>query len=318
MRGGSAHWAVAALVAFLLAGCSAAPVSNPVPCPGPALPQLLSFKFPSSLNPTLPADCDGMITDDTVEVEVPFLANRCDLVAAFAAEGTRVLVDEVPQVSGETANHFCPPPVYTIVSADGVSTDYAVRVAGLSEDAFDRTDSEVVGNDWREIELGAGPAADASIASSALVLTGGNDLYWKWAGIQRDFPRGFSSPLRVEVSFRCERGALLAVQAWDEELLHNCRMYVSGSSLAVSRDGVLQASTTVTFDYDHPYLLTARVDGALLSVTLTNQLTGATDELTWTDPAPRDSFAHIALYGGGYAANIQCSTTIDRVAFWSD
>jgi hypothetical protein len=65
---------------------------------------------------------------NSVSVSVPFGTDLTHLVASFLDTGATVKVGNVVQISGVTVNDFTNPVVYTIVAADGSTTNFTVTV----------------------------------------------------------------------------------------------------------------------------------------------------------------------------------------------
>jgi len=84
---------------------------------------LISFKF---ISPAV----SGTINEDshTISVAVPYETNVTALVGTFTTSGTSVYVGSTAQVSGETANNFTSPVVYTVTAEDGSTVAYTVTV----------------------------------------------------------------------------------------------------------------------------------------------------------------------------------------------
>jgi hypothetical protein len=59
---------------------------------------------------------------------VPYETNVTALVGTFTTSGTSVYVGSTAQVSGETANNFTSPVVYTVTAEDGSTVAYTVTV----------------------------------------------------------------------------------------------------------------------------------------------------------------------------------------------
>ncbi len=72
----------------------------------------------------------GMIneSDKTITISVPYGTDITTLRATFTSTGTSVMVSGTAQVSGTTANDFTNPIIYTVVAADGSTTQYTVTV----------------------------------------------------------------------------------------------------------------------------------------------------------------------------------------------
>lgn len=69
--------------------------------------ELLGFSFPSSKNPDLSQDAEGVIDGDNVTILVPQAADATHFVAAFSlSPGASLEIDGVEQVDGESENDF--------------------------------------------------------------------------------------------------------------------------------------------------------------------------------------------------------------------
>lgn len=67
-------------------------------------------------------------TDKTIAVNLPAGTDVTALIATFTTTGVSVKVGETFQASGETANNFTNPVVYTVTAADTTTQDYTVNL----------------------------------------------------------------------------------------------------------------------------------------------------------------------------------------------
>jgi len=65
-------------------------------------------------------------TDKTIAVNLPAGTDIADLIATYTTTGVSVKVGETFQASGQTANNFTNPVVYTVTAADRTTQDYTV------------------------------------------------------------------------------------------------------------------------------------------------------------------------------------------------
>lgn len=318
MRGGSALGAVVALAAAILAGCGQAPVTNPLPDPPPppAPAELRSFRFPSSLNSGLTADCAGVIDGFEVDAEVPFGTGRDCLVAEFEAEAERVLVGDEVQVSGASPQDYSAPLPYTLVGEDSEPREYTVHVSARWTDGFDRDDGQVVGNGWTEIEPGTTDKAEAFLAGGTLVMEGTRDSRWLRATIRRDFPAPLPRPFRVVTRFRRDVGGILAAGVSDSAGTESRSFEVDGNLLLIYRNGTTELGRRdISLDPAGTYTLVCSVDQGSLSASLVDE-TGAIQELACSDPAPASGFTRVGVSGGTHFV-VNCLTYIDGVELTS-
>jgi hypothetical protein len=91
-------------------------------------PEILSFKFEKKHNPNLTYDEVGVISGDTIEVDLHNIFDVTKLVATFTYAGESVTVEGRPQKSGETVNDFQNEVIYKITGANGESREYKVLV----------------------------------------------------------------------------------------------------------------------------------------------------------------------------------------------
>lgn len=132
------------LVVFLLASCSGGtstsinPNSNPDTNPASSNKSIVSY----SLNGHL-----GVVGEDDINVIVPAGTSVTSLVATFAINGGTVTVGATPEISGQTANDFSNPVVYTVTAEDGTTQDYTVTVMVASISDKDILYYSINGND---------------------------------------------------------------------------------------------------------------------------------------------------------------------------
>ena len=92
-------------------------------------PELSSFSFLASDNPSLESDIHLNILDNTVSGHVPYSGDIHDLVATFEYTGSVVLVDSLSQISANTPNDFDHVVQYSVLTNDGQQAVYDVRVS---------------------------------------------------------------------------------------------------------------------------------------------------------------------------------------------
>ncbi|HDQ14305.1 MAG TPA: cadherin-like beta sandwich domain-containing protein [Sediminispirochaeta sp.] len=71
----------------------------------------------------------GIISGTSISATVPYGTDVTSLVATFETTGDSVSVDGNVQSSGESANDFTSPVVYTVTAEDGGSSEYTVTVS---------------------------------------------------------------------------------------------------------------------------------------------------------------------------------------------
>lgn len=92
-------------------------------------PELLSFSFLASENPSLEGDVQLTIEDNTITGSLPYSADIDGLVATFDHVGSAVLVGVLNQTSGVSQNDFSHTVTYTVVANDGQQALYDVGVS---------------------------------------------------------------------------------------------------------------------------------------------------------------------------------------------
>ncbi|MFC1671243.1 beta strand repeat-containing protein, partial [Spirochaetota bacterium] len=70
----------------------------------------------------------GVISGNSITVDLPYWADRTDQVATYTTSGTTVSVGSTEQTSGFTHNDFTSPVVYTVEALNGTTKDYTVTV----------------------------------------------------------------------------------------------------------------------------------------------------------------------------------------------
>lgn len=116
-----------AAAALLYSGCGKSSSGKTYPRFGEGDNTILSYSFTALKNSALGADAAGTINGDVIEVTVPHGTNVKSLVAVFVTDSTDVTVNDVAQVSGETANDFSSDVVYKVTANDEEKT-YTVKV----------------------------------------------------------------------------------------------------------------------------------------------------------------------------------------------
>lgn len=91
-------------------------------------PEILSFMFEKKHNPGLTYDEVGVISGDTIEVDLHNVFDVTKLIATFTYAGESVTVEGRPQKSGETVNDFQNEVIYKVTGANGESREYKVLV----------------------------------------------------------------------------------------------------------------------------------------------------------------------------------------------
>lgn len=104
-------------------------------CPTPNSPSLSSekeltaFSFLAADNAALSEDVTGSISGTAISATVPYGTDVTALVATFETTGVSVEVGSTAQSSGETANDFTSPVVYTVTAEDDGTSEYTVTVS---------------------------------------------------------------------------------------------------------------------------------------------------------------------------------------------
>ena len=98
---------------------------------------ITSFMFRSVDNSTLGMDVVGTINGTAISATVPSTADVTGLVATFGTTGTSVSIGATAQTSGQTANDFTNPVVYTVTAADMSTQMYTVTITVAAGSAKD-------------------------------------------------------------------------------------------------------------------------------------------------------------------------------------
>lgn len=89
-----------------------------------------SFSFKKKDNDGVLYDVEAVIDGNNITLCSPLLTDRSKLVATFATNGERVLVNGAEQMSGYTSNDFSEPLQYMVFSSNGEMNIYNVSVSG--------------------------------------------------------------------------------------------------------------------------------------------------------------------------------------------
>lgn len=82
--------------------------------------EITAFSFEKENNPELPWDVIGEIFEDSISLDVPSGTNLTNLVASyFASDSSWMMVNGVPQESGQTPNDFTNPLLYEVFGLPG-------------------------------------------------------------------------------------------------------------------------------------------------------------------------------------------------------
>ena len=106
---------------------------------------------------TSPVEATGVITEaaHTIAITVPYATNTAHLVATFTTTGASVEVGTTVQKSGETANNFTSPMIYTVTADDATTQNYMVTV----------TVTEVVNQPAKAIKVSMSPNNPFDVAA---------------------------------------------------------------------------------------------------------------------------------------------------------
>jgi len=91
-------------------------------------PELSSFSFLASDNPSLESDIQLNILNNTITGIVPYSGAIDNLVATYSHNGSAVLVGALTQTSGTSYNDFSNVVTYSVLTIDGKQASYDVRV----------------------------------------------------------------------------------------------------------------------------------------------------------------------------------------------
>jgi cysteine-rich repeat protein len=89
---------------------------------------ITSYEFLSTVNSGLGANVLATIDGTSITATVPFGTTVTGLIATFATTGASVTVGGMVQTSGQTANDFTNPVMYTVTAADNSTQTYTVTV----------------------------------------------------------------------------------------------------------------------------------------------------------------------------------------------
>ena len=110
-------------------------------------------------------------TAKTIAVNVLWGKDLSALVPTFLTTGANVKVDSMVQISGDTANNFSSPVVYTVTAADASTQDYTVTVTAN------------LGGSWtQKTDFGGAVAAARSEAVAFGILNGKGYMGTGWNG----------------------------------------------------------------------------------------------------------------------------------------
>ncbi len=97
---------------------------------------------------------NGVIIGTTIVVKVPYQTDVTNMVAAFTTSGDKVTANSKDQISGQTANPFTKPVIYSVIAEDGSNKDYKVSVIvaknhekSITKFSLDGHDGVIIGND---------------------------------------------------------------------------------------------------------------------------------------------------------------------------
>lgn len=101
---------------------------------------LLSFCFKASNNMEFSQDYFGIISNDSVFIELPYSTDLSSLVASFSTyPDISVYIDSIFQINDTSINDFSEPKIYTLISPGGTSKDWTILV-----DYLPNTENEVL------------------------------------------------------------------------------------------------------------------------------------------------------------------------------
>ena len=89
-----------------------------------------SFSFRKKDNDGVLYDVEAMIDGNNITLCSPIVTDKTKLVATFATNGEKVLVNGAEQISGYTVNDFSAPVQYMVLSSSGEINIYNVSVSG--------------------------------------------------------------------------------------------------------------------------------------------------------------------------------------------
>lgn len=112
------------LISFLLVSCNNENEPTNVTFEGP---EITSFSFLISDNPSLDNDIYFNIQENTISGRIPINGDIENLVASFDHNGVSVIVDGINQTSGSSRNNFSQAITYTVITNDNQQESYEVR-----------------------------------------------------------------------------------------------------------------------------------------------------------------------------------------------
>lgn len=126
---------VAVVACGLLSACGGSDSSTPeadIPLTPPVeqvqSPVMTGFTFTVANNPSLSQNLQLQMNGQQIIGRIPIDVSVKDLVASFTHSGSEVMLGDVIQRSGETANDFTQVQTYTVTTSDGQTESYQVDV----------------------------------------------------------------------------------------------------------------------------------------------------------------------------------------------
>ena len=138
-------------------------------------PELSSFSFLASDNPSLEGDIHLDIQNNIITGSVPYSGDIDNLVATYTHNGSAVLLDSTLQISGTTSNSFRHVVQYSVTTNDGQQAFYDVRVRYFTGLPIVYIDTNGVVIDSKEYYIGGSASifggldfADTPVADMAI------------------------------------------------------------------------------------------------------------------------------------------------------
>ncbi len=119
------------------------------------LNDMSSFVFKKEYNSSLSSDIEGIISNNTISVVLPYGTPAENLIAGFTTNGERVLAAGTQQESDKTSNSYTSAVEYTVVAEDLSEQKYTVTVSIAKNNAKSMTSFSLDGED-ASIDEGAG------------------------------------------------------------------------------------------------------------------------------------------------------------------
>lgn len=228
--------------------------------------EITQFSFLKATNPNLLYDITLDISGQNIKGRIPFNVDIKNLVATFENNGLAVVVNNINQISGTTANNFTNLVTYTVKTTDGRSKNYEVDVTKYTGLPIIYINTNGVAITSKEVEIAGIASVDGGrnytmLDNTPMLIRGRGNSTW-WLHPKKPYQLKFNSKTEILGMPKDKKWIFLAEYS-DKTLIRNKIAFEMGylSKLDWTPKSVF-SEVYVNNDYQGTYNISQKVEAS--------------------------------------------------------